>query len=376
MFGKEKYDISAGAGGAMQFTLQSLDSSTYAVDVLKDKSIYSLDKYYESYVKREVRNGHEKKRYIYYVEKSNSSLISLHRSISKYLAPPCSENVFSYRNSMSSKDVAQRHIESKYIYKLDIKDYFPSITAEMIEEMYLEWFSRIKTKSLIPDPGKSAKLVSLICTRSDMRPADEGGNNTSRILPIGISPSSAISNSILYDFDMWVVNNLPDGCVYSRYSDNLFISSRRKKGVPESFRNDVISVLESVSIAGRIPFRVNEKKTQYVPHWRSQRVLGTVVNVKVNVPRSKAMKTRSALNHLYYEVQAMHDDLESGKLKRKDYAWKRFNKLNSRCRIVFGNLAYFQAINPEKYNRYSSHHHSIKIALETCRSIIKRRELS
>lgn len=350
--------------------ISTIDKSKFK-PLLKSTDIRKMDQYYESYVKKEYKNGVCKNRYIYYVKKDEYELIDYHRSISNVMSPPASDYVFSYKDKISSRDLAALHTNKKYLFKIDIKDYFPSIDDEMIEELYLHWFDKDPELSKMKNKEDAAKAIAMLCTRSDLRPIEEGGGGYRPILPIGISPASSISNSVLFDFDHKVVEEIGRSYTYSRYSDNIFISTRLKGGLSEQMRQDIIGMLESVEIAGKRPFKVNEKKTQYVPSTRSQRVLGTVVNEKVNIPKSKAMKTRSALNHLYYDSLKLYEDI-TAESKTTEEAWKEYYRLHSRGRKVFGNLAYFQTINKDKYLKYSAAHHAIKISLENSRNLLIR----
>ena len=368
MYGKEKFCLDKSKKVTALYVIDSILNSTYVK--LKNKKVTSMDVFYTSYIKREVKNGHVKERYIYYINRGETELRHLHDLISVHLVPPSSPLVFSYKENTSSRDVAKRHVGHSFLYKLDIKDYFPSITREMITELYYDWFKKDKAFSDLSDKKEAAEMVAFICTRSDARPIEDGGQIDHAILPIGISPSSVISNAMLYDFDMKMEEKLGKSIVYSRYSDNLFISTKLKRGIPEDVREMVITELEAITISGITPFKVNKAKTQYIPQYRSQRVLGTVVNKKVNIPRTKVMKTRSAINHLFYESQTLNERLESRTIKSKDDAWREYNRLHSRSMKVFGNLSYFQAINHEKYLKYSAAQHAIKISLENSRNFI------
>lgn len=132
------------------------------------------------------------------------SLLSLHRWILiKILYKlPSHQTCHSFKRGASIVSNASAHLSNKYMYKFDIKEFFPSIKIDMVIKLFLKF-------GYAPNVSK---LLALICT----------SNGT---LPQGGPCSPYISNLVLYDFDQHVSNFCSKRAVYTRYADDITISS-------------------------------------------------------------------------------------------------------------------------------------------------------
>ena len=66
----------------------------------------------------------------------SKALKLVHRRIKQLLdetidLPDC---VFGFKKGCSAKTAASKHVGKKYIFSVDIKDYFPSITSDMVQQ--------------------------------------------------------------------------------------------------------------------------------------------------------------------------------------------------------------------------------------------------
>ncbi|MBC5638449.1 RNA-directed DNA polymerase [Ornithinibacillus sp. BX22] len=149
---------------------------------------------------------------------------------------------------------ASYHIKQEYVLKMDIKDFFPSITANRVFGLF---------KSLGYSSSVAIALTNL-CTFDNS-------------LPQGAPTSPYISNLICRNLDYRLKNLCQKrNLKFSRYADDITISGGRKvkKSIPF-----VEKILEEEG------FVVNEHKTKIIFKSKRQQVTGIVVNEKLSVPK-------------------------------------------------------------------------------------------
>jgi RNA-directed DNA polymerase len=127
---------------------------------------------------------------------------------------PIHDNSFAYKKEVSIKDNALMHVKSKYLLKMDFKDFFPSITPELLFKI-LDKFGY-----QIGDEDRKL-LESLLFYRIER----EG----SLRLSIGAPSSPFISNFIMYHFDEAMKTSCDLKKIkYSRYADDITFSTNLK----------------------------------------------------------------------------------------------------------------------------------------------------
>ena len=160
------------------------------------------------------------------------------------------------------------HVGKNQVLNIDLKDFFPSITAHQVYQLF--------TSSLFKFDEQIATAFTLLTTY-------EGK------LPIGSPTSPVISNFICLALDSDLnqfceCNNL----TYTRYADDLTFSSN------EVISND--SLLDIINLIKKNKFAINEQKLRLKTKNSKQTVTGLVVNEKVNVDRKLIKKTRAMLH--------------------------------------------------------------------------------
>jgi len=186
---------------------------------------------------------------------------------------------------------AEVHLGKKYLLKLDIKDFYSSLCTEDIVHMF-QW-------KLGTDP-EAAYLLTLLCTFKDE-------------MPTGAPTSSVVSELIMHDFDylvsLWLKQR--DGWTYSRYADDICISSDYPLDV--SFITFFIGQqLEEYGLS------LNEKKTKYFGPHQAKYVTGVKVNEKPNVNRRYIRNLRAIL----------HDWEKNGSFSASERYVDQFSKFN------------------------------------------------
>jgi len=194
----------------------------------------------------------------------------------RFLEPlPMAEHIGAYVLGRSCKDTAAQHVGKSIIISMDIKDFFPSVRQSVIKRFFNE------------DIGYNYPVASLLAALVTY------GN----FVPQGAPTSGAIANIIAnYTFDQKILNSLrqlDEGWTYTRYSDDIDISHPEKQS-EERVQEIIRMVALHLKTGG---FRLNTEKTKTEPYYKQQRVLGMVVNEKVNVPRWEFMRVRSLIHN-------------------------------------------------------------------------------
>lgn len=165
---------------------------------------------------------------------------------------------------------AKVHIGKKHVLNIDLKDFFPSISAMQVKDVF--------TSECFNFNDSVATALTLLTTY-------EGK------LPIGAPTSPVISNFICLKLD----NDLKEFCntnglLFSRYADDLTFSA------DTLISND--TVLDIINLIKKNNFQINEKKLRLKSSNRKQTVTGLTVNEKVNVDRKLLKKIRAMLHDM------------------------------------------------------------------------------
>lgn len=210
---------------------------------------------------------------------------------------PLSDAVFSYREGLGIKDHALAHLQSNYFVRLDFIDFFPSIGG-MELFLYLKKMRTLGKISLDED----ALLFSIHCLcrkKSDM-PGLKGLS-----LTIGAPSSPHLSNSIIYEFDEFMLKTASDsGGVYTRYADDIYISSR-ELSVSKKLEADARLALNIYA-----PFlAINESKLRRFSRKRRVNICG------INLTSSRGLSVGREVKKL---IRSKIDYAINGRLDKKE----------------------------------------------------------
>ncbi|TSK07493.1 MAG: RNA-directed DNA polymerase [Geobacter sp.] len=176
---------------------------------------------------------------------------------------------FSYRRGFSIEDNAAIHSQQGFVYNIDIENFFGSISTSAVNQTL--------TKQGIPP--KLAKLLSYLCTFKGS-------------LPQGAPTSPVISNSYLYDFDVFIDRICYQlGCNYSRYADDITISGNEFSKVGEC-----IAAAEQQLRLFRL--KINTAKRRVQSKNTRQLVTGLVVNTDPKPPRTYRRQIRAFFHQI------------------------------------------------------------------------------
>ena len=182
------------------------------------------------------------------IDAPNDELKVIQKRIAKFITNKLkylpSNNAYGFTKNRNCKLAMEQHQKngSKYFLKLDIHDFFNSTTKEIIlREMNKHWCFAI-----LPDNLKDFWLT--LCTKEN-------------VLPQGSPASPVFANIVLHEFDLWLDENLKKldkDMVYTRYADDLLISSKNK------FHQNIKEIVDNISAKLKdYNLTLSEHKTRY-----------------------------------------------------------------------------------------------------------------
>lgn len=172
-------------------------------------------------------------------------------------------------------DNAQRHRGHRFVYNIDLEDFFPSISRARVEK------ALVKVLHL---PKEHAKEISQRCCCYIKR---------HYVLPQGAPTSPLLSNIVCHGLDRRL-SGLAErfGLTYSRYADDITFSGN--SFVFASHGSFCQMMRQIVADEG---FRINERKVRLQKRGGRQEVTGLVVGEKVNVSRQYIKYLRCVLRN-------------------------------------------------------------------------------
>jgi RNA-directed DNA polymerase len=182
----------------------------------------------------------------------------------------CSESATAYSEGCSIKEHVTKHINQEFVLKIDLKNFFPSISIDRVYKLLYETGYKSEVCSIL------ANLLTLHGT-----------------LPQGAPSSPFISNVLALEMDTKVKRYCNKyNLIYSRYADDLAISGF-------NITDDIQTELEK--IIAETGFFINKQKLKlYHPENRIRHLTGLVINKnKIRIPKS----TRRKVRQLFFYVE-------------------------------------------------------------------------
>lgn len=172
-----------------------------------------------------------------------------------------------YIKNKTLKDNVKVHTNKKIVLKMDIKDFFTSIT---FEDIY-----KVLPNNLFPPNIKV--LITKLCTYDDY-------------LPQGAPTSAYLSNLVMKNFDDYIGEYCKKRNIsYTRYSDDLTFSGDFDAN---KLKNKVTAFLENMG------YNINNKKTKIIKYYKRQTVTGLTVNKKINLNKEYRNKIRQEMYYI------------------------------------------------------------------------------
>lgn len=269
---------------------------------------------YTSFSLRKRSGGHRS------ISVPNRELKSIQRSIIKTVLNErlIHSAVHSYRINRSVATNAASHLNSEVVVHLDLKDFFGSVTYDMVTDVFMR----------LGNTRGCAEVLAQLTTKPQ---------GTSRVLPQGSPTSPVLSNLAASRLDERLCNLA--GYRYTRYSDDLVFSTTDKELV-KTF--GLTKLIRSASLLAEFEgFRVNEAKTRVMFRQHRQVVTGVIVNgTEPRISRSDLRKFRAFLHRC--ETQGV----------------KTVSDIDSKDALAYANgyLSFIAMVNPNQAGRIWSSH--------------------
>jgi retron-type reverse transcriptase len=222
------------------------------------------------------------------------------RVLDGVLAPiPPHDAAHGFRPGRSIRTFAGPHAGQDVVLRLDLRDFFPSVTAARVVAVFLT----------AGYPEAVARLLAGVCThrvpgsawRCPGAPALGSGPDAWRSrrryaqphLPQGAPTSPALANLAAFRLDARLAGLAASaGARYTRYADDLVFSGGR----------DLARSIERFSVTAAATaleegFQVNPRKTRAMRRGARQQVAGVVVNARPNVARDDYDRLKATLHN-------------------------------------------------------------------------------
>ncbi len=228
-----------------------------------------------------------------------------------YVARNCS---FAYTKNSSSIKNARAHVRSKVLVKIDLMDFFDQIHFGRIRGVFMAPFPFNFNKSV-------ASTLSNICVYNSR-------------LPQGAPTSPIISNMICWAIDRDLQRFCKKlHCVYTRYADDITISTTESWELPEDiavFKNGSYEPGEKLKYyLDKHKFVINQEKFRVLKPNNRQLVTGLVTNEFANVKRAYVHHIRHQLSIWEKEgLKGLADYTKRSTNKDIDPRWSLLGKLN------------------------------------------------
>lgn len=224
----------------------------------------------------------------------------VHESLTKIYGPHDAVHGFVPGRSVMTN--AKGHLGKRYVLNVDLVDFFPSITRKRV-------YGRL-TSPPYSFQSNVANTIASLCTNAFSR------------LPQGSPSSPVIANMVAAQLDTDIADLCARmGCWYTRYADDITISTSRSKMNPNLARypnarsTDQVVIGDALTdIIERNGFQINHGKSRLKSDWTRQMCAGLVVNdsCRPSPPRKYMRRLRSLVDHWVRNgwkdaAQVLHD---------------------------------------------------------------------
>lgn len=187
-------------------------------------------------------------------------------------------SAMAYRKGTNIRMNAEAHAKSAFTLRVDFRDFFPNFSILNVYQ-YLK-----DHQDLLAIDDRDLQFVSQIVCRYDG-------------LTIGAPSSPVLTNAMMYSFDQCISEYCERvGLVYTRYADDVFISSNEANALGEAYQ-----VVKGAAAA--FPYadlKVNGKKTAFLSRKYRRRITGLVITPQgqVSIGRDRKREVKSLVYQL------------------------------------------------------------------------------
>lgn len=266
---------------------------------------YARDRFYRSYTIKK-RNGNGER----LIEAPYPSLKSVQRWILDNILAPTAiihPSSVGFIRGKTITDNARPHLRSEVLLKLDIKDFFHSVTEASVRRYF----------NALGYDGSLSGTLAYLCCKGDR-------------LPQGAPTSPMLSNAIYRKMDFSLDRlSCQEGLCYTRYADDLTFSG---SGIPISIIKAVTTIVKDSNL------RINKEKTRRSGKGARKIITGVSISSgKLTIPREVKRRIRQEVHYII--TYGLSDHLKH--IESRD--------LLAGYRLL-GRLAYWHSVEPE--NQY------------------------
>lgn len=253
-------------------TIQTLDDLASLLGIPKfilTRYIFQADSFYKVF-RIKKRSGHGCR----IISAPSSELKGIQRWINAFILTkiPLPDECVGFRKKYSICNNASPHVKKDFVFHLDMKDFFPTITTPRVVGLF---------KSLGCTKEVAFGLGKLTTYKNK--------------LPQGAPSSPSISNIICRKLDFRIKCFCDKrNWSYTRYCDDITISGTGH--MPS--RNIISRIIHDEG------FEVNTRKTSIMRRNTCQRVTGLVVNERVNISKHRKKIWRA----IFYQAKLLPDE--------------------------------------------------------------------
>ena len=230
--------------------------------------------------------------------------------------PPAYGFVVNGKNDRDRRNIvtnARRHLKKTYLLNIDLKNFFHTVSAVMIQDIYLQ------------PPFRFEHELALLLTQLTTH------NNR---LPMGSPTSPVLSNFACRQFDHTLLHYAKaNKCYFTRYADDLSFSSM------EAIEETHIEAIKRIVV--QYGFTVNDKKIKLYKENDMKEVTGLILTDRVSLPNHFIPELEKEITELakVVRIQNKHGELYT--------EWVDNFKLRIKGKLNF--IAYINGKQDEKY---------------------------
>ena len=262
----------------------------------------------------------------------------------------CHSRAFAYQQKKSIADCAAIHLSCRWLIKLDISNFFESITERHVYQVFHK----------IGYPRLVAFEMARLCTRIDKQSKTRQNGTKWRsnrkldivaisdysypiigYLPQGAPTSPVLSNLVAFSLDVSLFSLATTMNVeYSRYSDDIYFSTQSL-----SFKKEdaIDLVRQATTIISRHDFDLNRSKTAIAGPGHRRLVLSILVD------GNKLKLSKQFRRNLEWHYRNCLSDPATHATQ------KRFNSVLGLKNYLNGLISFAQDIDPEYVSRLKQH---------------------
>lgn len=196
---------------------------------------------------------------------------------------PVHKVAMAYRLDLSIKDNAKKHQKNNYLLKIDLNNFFNSITPKVFWKEWICFFEE-------PEYKEKLLIEKLLFW------APQKNLHGSFMLSVGAPSSPCVSNFVLHRFDEKLDLLCRDKkIVYTRYADDLTFSTQRQNILPELPK--LISELLINCFGSALT--INRRKTVFSSKAHNRHVTG--VTLTNDAKLSLGRKRKRYIKHLVHQ---------------------------------------------------------------------------